>query len=409
MLAFLVFAFLLGTPAASAQVAPPAGSWAQVPNTKLTTALSAPLYAQGFNVRDVFANSGGDLARWQGVLGFFLSGGGHAATPDNSLFFVPLDGSGPRRLLGPYYRPDGAYKQDTPAEIYLPFGVWTDAPRSRHSYSCIVYMERLGKPAVFMFAGAPYTGPGGGLADPRWADLSLTFEQQMARPDMGWQRTSRPPWPTASGQCAWDPVRKRVVLRSAKAVGAYLPDTNTWEDWHAPSDATYCCDFDALAAIDVVGRWMYVLGATVVERYHLDTKAYQSLRGRPWAAPFAAQTWAVPPAYPNGFGLAWHERTRQLIVLGWNGWAGGNGGDAGVREILAIDPATDRVSRLPTMSGDAPRNPGIYGSYGRIRIVPGTDQIVSLASTQQNVYIGALPVDAPPQTTPIAPAGLVVN
>jgi hypothetical protein len=378
---------LIGSPLL-AQTAPPVGSWSTIPNTRLADALDKRLYGP-YNPRDVFANSGGDIAKWNGVWGFFLSGGGHAATPDNSLFFLPLDGSGPKRLLGPYYRPDGNYKQDTPKETYLPFGVWTDAPRSRHTYSCIIYMERQGKPAVFMYAGGAYTGPGGGVGDARFVDLALSFDEQMARADMGWQRTAQAPWPVASGQCGWDPVQKRVVIRSAKGVGAYYPDQDRWEDWRINSDATYCCDFIAMVAMDVQGRWMYVLGDSVVERYNLDTKAYESLRSRSWALPFASRTWQVPPAYPS-FGLGWHERTKQLVVVvSWVNPGGPGGGDS-AKDILLIDPASNVVTKA-TMTGDIPPDPGIFGSYGRVRIISGTDQIASVVSTLQNAYIGTIP------------------
>jgi len=39
------------------------------------------------------------------VWGFLIWGGGHAATPDNSLYWLPLDGSGAKRLMGPYLAP----------------------------------------------------------------------------------------------------------------------------------------------------------------------------------------------------------------------------------------------------------------------------------------------------------------
>src|SRR5258705_4778195 len=101
-----------------AQTLPPPGQWAMLPNTNVSAAADPRFYKSGpqaiYNVRDLFANSGGDLVTWQGKVGFFLSGGGHAATPDNSLFFVPLDGSGARRILGPYYNDCGA----TPACNY---------------------------------------------------------------------------------------------------------------------------------------------------------------------------------------------------------------------------------------------------------------------------------------------------
>jgi hypothetical protein len=332
---------------------------------------------------------------------------------------VPLDGSGAQRLLGPYYNdsgPGGTYNYKiggdtinpypdgrpiTPG-LYAPFGVWTDAIRSVHSGNCILYAEKQGKPIVFMFAGGPYTGPGGGLADPRWVDLTLTPEQQMARHDMGWQRAARPPWPSGSSICGWDPVKKQIVVRSKSGIGAYALDTDTWADWKVVSDASWCCDFQMGMALDPVGRWMYALGDSVVERYHLDERRVESLRARPWGggttAAFGARNFGGGYA---SYGISWHARTKQIVmVLYGDPWVDATPGIGdGSKTVYLIDPATDKVSKV-TMGGQVPADPGIFGMYGRFRVLPGTDSIVSVYLADQNASIGTIPFA---QATPVVP------
>src|ERR1700682_2535920 len=79
---------------AHAQTAPPAGTWAQIPNTKVWDAMAQAEFYSGQNAygpQGIFAYSGADLLQIGGVWGFVITGGGHAATPDNSTIFVPFD------------------------------------------------------------------------------------------------------------------------------------------------------------------------------------------------------------------------------------------------------------------------------------------------------------------------------
>jgi hypothetical protein len=78
----------------SAQTAPPVGTWATITNTVLYPVLpfeAKPESARGgtpelWSPQSLFAYSGAtDVVQRNGVWGFFIWGGGHAATPDNSL------------------------------------------------------------------------------------------------------------------------------------------------------------------------------------------------------------------------------------------------------------------------------------------------------------------------------------
>ena len=117
---------LLPTPASAQYAAPRVGTWAQLPNTSVYPAQpfeakreSAPgSTPELWSPQSLFAYSGGDVAQRNGVWGFLIWGGGHAATPDNSLYWVPFDGSGATRLTGPYLAPDKVYSYDDPLETY---------------------------------------------------------------------------------------------------------------------------------------------------------------------------------------------------------------------------------------------------------------------------------------------------
>ena len=116
MLGFL----LLPTPASAQYAAPPVGTWAQLPNTSVYPAQPFEAKSESspggqpelWSPQSLFAYSGADVAQRNGVWGFLIWGGGHAATPDNSLYWVPFDGSGAARLMGPYLAPDKVYKYD---------------------------------------------------------------------------------------------------------------------------------------------------------------------------------------------------------------------------------------------------------------------------------------------------------
>ena len=120
-----IAALLLAAPVLAQPAGPPAGTWAQIPNTAIYPVMPVESKTSPtpggrpelWNPADVFAYSGGDLVTLNGVLGFLYWGGGHAATPDMSLYFAPFDGSGPRRLTGPYLAPDQVYNYSDPLEV----------------------------------------------------------------------------------------------------------------------------------------------------------------------------------------------------------------------------------------------------------------------------------------------------
>jgi hypothetical protein len=121
---------------------------------------------------------------------------------------------------------------------------------------------------------------------------------------------------------------------------------------------------------------MYVLGDRLAEVIDLDTKAYTYLAGKPWAMNFPG----LDGTYLPGPGVSWHARTKQIVA-----WTGG-------QNVLLIDPATDVASTV-AMSGAAPALVGSSGTYGRFRVLPGTDQVVLVNSVYENVFIGTVPFD----------------
>jgi hypothetical protein len=375
-------------PSVSAQTSPPAGTWAQIPNTQLYLAMPAEAKPgpggtpELWNPQHLFAFSGADVAKVNGVWGFLIWGGGHAATPDNSLYWLPLDGSGAKRLMGPYLAPDKAYNYEDPVDTYRsvsrnapPTVTVAAAPKSRHTYSSVLYVEVNGKPAVFNYGGSLYVGSGRGSIATYLFDLSQTYAQAMARPDMGWTLKAQAPSNAVSSSSGWDPARRRVVTRSRSFIGAYYPEADRWESWNI-QNAPYGSDFQASVAMDLVGRKMYVIGDRLAEVIDLDSRAYTDLRGKPWVANVRGVGGGT--GYFAGPGVSWHARAKQIVV-----WTGGN-------DLLLINPATDS-SKTITMAGvTVPAPPG-GGTYGRFRVIPGTDQVVLVNAVGENVFIGTLP------------------
>jgi len=399
VIAFLL-ALLLWTTPVWGQPAPPVGTWAQLSGTAVYPA--QPFEAKSasapggtpelWSPQGLFAYSGGDVCQLPGgaTWGFLLKGGGHGDSPDMSLYWVPLDGSGPQRLTGPYLAPDKAYYYDTPWETYrgtsrnqAPATPSGQVGKARHTYSSLVCAPETG--LVFMVGGSITSGSGGGTNATRTYDLTQTTVQAMARPDMGWALKAPAPRSAVASASGWDPVRRRVVTRSSNFIGAYDPATNTWEAWNPPS-APYGSDFQASVAMDVAGRKMYVVGDRLAEMLDLDTKAYTDLRGRPWAAALPG----VGSGYLPGPGVSWHARTKQLVV-----WVGG-------QSLRLINPLTDEARTL-TMTGATVTAASGSGTYGRFRVIPGTDQVVVVNAVDQNVFIGTVPFDGGPVPPPPPP------
>ena len=372
----------------STQTPPPVGTWAQLSGTAVYPAQpfeakseSAPSGTpELWSPRGLFAYSGGDVCQLPGgsMWGFLLKGGGHGDSPDMSFYWVPFDGSGAKRLTGPYLAPDKAYYYDSPWETYRSTSRNQDPTtppgqvgKARHTYSSLVCAPEIG--LAFMVGGSITSGSGGGTNATRTYDLTQTAAQAMARPDMGWALNAPAPRSAVASASGWDPVRRRFVTRSSNFIGAYDPATNTWEIWNPPS-APYGSDFQASVAMDVAGRKMYVLGDRLAEVLDLDTKAYTDLRGKPWAARF------VTGPYLPGPGVSWHAGTKQIVA-----WTGG-------QNLLLIDPVTD-VAKTVAMGGVTVSAADGTGTYGRFRVIPGTNQVVLVNLVNENVLIGTVPFD----------------
>jgi len=383
---FALTLFVFGT-SVFAQTPLP-GTWAQIPNTQLYAAMPAEAKPGSagppelWNPRDLFAYSGADITKVNGVWGFLIWGGGHAATPDNSLYWLPFDSSGAKRLMGPYLAPDKVYNYDDPVDTYRsvsrnapPTVSVAAAPKSRHTYSSLLYVEVNGKPTMFSYGGSLYVGSGRGSAATYLFDLTQSYAQAMARPDMGWALRAQAPANAVSSSSGWDPVHRRVITRSRSFIGAYYPETDRWENWNIPN-APYGSDFQASVAMDLVGRKMYVIGDRLAEMIDLDSKTYTDLRGKPWVANVRGVGGGT--GYFAGPGVSWHARTKQIVA-----WTGGN-------DLLLVNPATDS-SKVITMSGVTMPTPPSAVTYGRFRVIPGTDQVVLVNAVNDNVYIGTLP------------------
>lgn len=398
----LLLLMLLIAPA-WAQPAPPVGTWVVLPNTVLWPAM--PPEAKSSSVpggrpelwspfSPMAAFSGGDIVQVNGIWGFLIWGGGHGDGADNSLYFIPFDGSGPRALMGPYLAPAGVSYFDG-GETYL--GVSRNqppttapglAPKARHTYSSILALRD--RQLAWAYGGSLTSGSGGGTAATRTFDLTQTHMQAMARPDMGWERPAMAPAQSVTSSSGYDEKRRVVVTRGTTFWGVYNPDTKTWTRL---GDSWGGSDFPASVAVDSEGRKLWILGSYIGEVIDLDsyrvTQFMRKLSGDvppPWTYSIASgYEWAkIFQNATAGPGVAWHPRTKQLVV-----WLGGN-------NLILVDPVGNTTRTVP-MGGTTVSAPALAGTYGRFRLIPGTDTVVVVNSVEQNVFLGSVPFDRPPR------------
>src|SRR3990167_8913143 len=370
---------LLWATSAWAQPIPPAGTWATLPKTAPVAAMAREVTVTGElgPVRGLVAYSGGDLVSLNGVSGFLLWGGGHGDGADNSLYFVPLNGSGPRALPISYLIPPlgglygAGYPQDfytTPSRNQLAV-VASDgkyAPKARHTYHSVVAVTIGGRPAAFAVHGSLVSGSGGGTNAVRIFDLTQSYAEAMARPDMGWRIGTPAPSSSVSSASVFLPKTEQVFVRSRNFVGTYTLATDTWTVWPMPAGWPGGSDFEAGIAFDAARGKIYVIGDRLAEVYDIAARTWTDLRSKPWAT----RIWNA---------VAWHPGLRALLA-----WSGG-------QHLTLIDPVTDVVMTAVLAGATVTAQEG-SGTYGRFRLVPGTQSVVLLNAPTQNVLIGTLPL-----------------
>jgi hypothetical protein len=396
----------------SAQMATlPPGTWAQIPNTAIRSAMPPEAFIartpgaepELFSAKNIFAYSGGDLAALNSVLGFLFWGGGHHDSPDNSLYWAPFDGSGSKRLSGPYLAPDGGkgyYLQDkldhyTEISRNQPGVTVGGAPKSRHTYSCLATVLVNGKPQFFTVGGGMASLSGYGTNATRLFDLSQTYAQAMARPDMGWARRADAPRGTLTCSVGWDSKTGLVVVRALSFWGAYNPATDTWARW---GDSYGGSDYEASVAMDVSGRKMYVLGGQIAEVVDLDTHVVTSLgiwdgtkaTGPGWAKIFLTPAWFGGTL--KGPGVQWHPGRQRILA-----YVQRNATNGTEQNILQIDPVKGTVETLQMAGVRVATVPG-FSILGRFRLIPGTDTVVLAGAVDTNVFVGQLPARGVVQT-----------
>jgi hypothetical protein len=294
--------------------------------------------------------------------------------------------------MGPFLAPVGSadpYGHASPAETYTglsrnqkPGLQPNQAPRSRHTYSSVIALRDRN---VFWASGGSITsGSGGGGAGTWMFDLAQTYDQAMARADMGWTLKANALEACVVRSSGYDEKKRVVVSRGGTYWGSYDPDKNTWTKI---GDAWGGSDFCTSVAMDSEGRKMWLLGSRLGEVINLDT--YEVTRFR-WNTSGDGQPDAIKilPGYEwakqigNAPGVAWHPGRKRLLV--WNGG----------QNLLSIDPLGNTVATL-TMSRASLTPPAAAGTFGRFRLIPGTDTVAVVNAVDQSVYLGTLPVSSP--------------
>src|SRR5712691_8588133 len=237
----LLLLILVMAAPAGAQPAPPVGQWVTLPNTAFYPAVAPeakPGSSRGtpelWSPHGIFAYSGTELATVGGKLGFVLWGGGDGDSPNNQLLFTPFDGSGPVTLSGPYLAPDKVYRYPEYRETWRsvsrnapPSVTEAAAPKSRHTYRSLRAFSIGGKPYLFNYGGGLYV-PASGTNVTRVFDLTQSFAQAMARPDMGWGLRANASEGSVASASGWDAQKGLMVTRSKSLLSTYDPVANQW-------------------------------------------------------------------------------------------------------------------------------------------------------------------------------------
>jgi hypothetical protein len=264
-----------------------------------------------------------------------------------------------------------------------------------------------------MNGGSLHVGSGSGSGVLRMFDLTQTYAQAMARPDMGWDVVPSPAG-SIETQCGWDPVKTQLLCRG-HVYAAYFPDQNRWQAFPDLQNqgAWFGGDVDAMSTVDVAGRWMYVIGSGFAERINLDTYAWQDLGQMAWAKSGGGGSlgfthaqnvvWGDSSGYIPGPGLAWYEPARSIIAY------------VDANRILLFDPTKDQLPTPYQIGGPDQTLPGMIPCpvptpcgpggliFGRFALIPGTTNVALATGVDRNVAVATLNLSAPaPVPTPTA-------
>ncbi|MBN4079344.1 hypothetical protein JYT26_01760 [Beggiatoa alba] len=367
-IATILFTFLISAPTAALEF-----GWNELPDTRLR-AVCPPNTAEYS-----FANRCGNVINaWSGAVldtlrnRLLIWGGGHGDYYGNEVYSLNLSNFIFERLTNP----SSGFIIGGECADSLPDG----NPTSRHTYGGLAYIAHADK--MFAYGGSRACGSGGFGTDVWTLNLSTNTWTKMAA-------TGRNPGPSVVAS-QYDPVTKKVYVRSQYYFYAYDYDSDSWERLSA---SQYIGGYGkASAVIDPVRRKFVIVGPGGVEIIDLNPGSDYSAVHLNTTGP---QTIISDGRSP---GLA-YDKSRDKIVA-WDGSDSGTTPDTVY--VLDIDNAT-WLSVADANRGPV-GNSKSRGTFGRWRYVEQFDAFIVVNSADENAFLFSFEAGSLPTPDTVSPA-----
>ncbi len=334
-----------------------AGSWYEIPDTKLESVLPETIsYGNTGPNSIITAWSGGTFNSDSNRL--IVWGGGHADYAGNAIYTFDINTLQWERTWGPSLVEMIPQNPTESIEEYL-----DGNPSSRHTYDGLVYLPE------------PYSklwSQGGS----RWKNgYGTNATWQFDFTEDSWQRLEDAPDTHLGLTSAYDSTSNNIFVRSTYNINRYSVEEDEWtqmvhEGWGWWGDNT-------TATIATNRRKIIFIGGTQTEHvseygvYDIETKKY-------YTPNFTGDTEILSGNAP---GVAYHPKSDTIIA-----WDGGT-------EIYQLNMDTWNWTKItPTNSADVkPGDSASTGTYGRFQYVPEYDIFIVVNDIYKNVFAFKLP------------------
>jgi len=366
--AVILFTFLASHTAVALEF-----GWNELPNTHMRDVCppNTAEYAFADRCNNVInAWGGATLDTLRNRLLFW--GGGHGDYYGNEVYALNLNDSTFERLTDP----STGFTLGGVCADSLPDG----NPTSRHTYGGLAYIAHAD--VMFAYGGSRACGSGGFGTDVWTLNLTTNSWTQMVATGLN------PGKAIVASQ--YDPVTKKVYVRSQNYLHTYDYDSDSWE---RISDHQYIGGYGkASAVIDPVREKFVIVGPSGVEIIDLKLGSDYSAVHLNTTGPQTIITDGRSP------GLA-YDSSRDKIVA----WDGSDSGTTpGTVYVLDIDNATwtpvSDTNRGPVGKGKS------RGTFGRWRYVESFDAFIVVNSADENAFLFRFEAGPLPTPDTVAPA-----
>lgn len=337
----------LGITAAATVEDIPAGTWYEVPGSKLEAVKPVPEPPSWSGFSGLFAWAGGVLDTKRDRL--LVWGGGHADYTGNEIYAFDLATLKWSRIWGPSKEipasPESGKTQDTYAD---------GNPSARHTYDNLVYNPA--RDVLFSSGGSLSWGG-------QWTEG--TWEFSLA--NNAWQKRQNVNASTFN-QSSYDLSSGLIFRTSESATEEFNPTTNVWTKRSSDGNTG---DWQFSGEIDPDHHVMVLIGGGHLRVFNLKTYVMST--------PTATGDTEILSAYAPG--LTWDSKSHKLVA-----WSGG----AAVYRIDIADNLSGySIKKVAAAAGNkiTPSEPNKQGTYSKFQYSPGKNVFVLVNQVDNSVYI----------------------